>query len=62
MTEAWESLFCGVVVFGLEESGILQMGEHGVLGNIHEVKKQGPNPPGGRCVRGVCTVGNMKVS
>lgn len=39
MTEAWESLFCGVVVFGLEESGILQMGEHEVLGNAHEVNK-----------------------
>lgn len=53
MTEARESALCGVVRFGLEESGILQTGKHGALGNAHDVMKQGPKPPGGRCVKGV---------
>lgn len=53
MTEAQESPLCGVVTFGLEESGILQTGKHGALGNAHEVMKQGTKPPGGRCVKGV---------
>lgn len=52
VTEARESLLCEVVMFGLEESGILQTGKHKALHSAQEVMKQGPKPSGGRCVEG----------